>query len=85
VVAQAARRDRVDNTMTRDKRMTPQKAAQLVFREWCAENGLVVEAIAAADLVKRIEIAILSQRIHQPDDATMEKFRSRAKALGLLS
>jgi len=34
------------------------KAGQKVFREWCGDNGVVVDAFSAADLCKKISIAI---------------------------
>lgn len=34
------------------------KAAQKVFREWCAEHGLALSPDIAADLVNRIARAI---------------------------
>lgn len=34
------------------------KAGQKVFREWCGDNGVMVDAFAAADLCKKISQAI---------------------------
>lgn len=38
------------------------KLGQAVFREWCGDNGIVVEVIAAADLCKKIAGVIASTR-----------------------
>lgn len=42
--------------------LTPIKVGQKIFREWCAEFGAVVDVHMAADLVKRIEAAIVTER-----------------------
>jgi hypothetical protein len=44
--------------------MTPQskRAAQRVLREWCAANGVAMEPLAAADLVRRIAEAMEQSR-----------------------
>jgi hypothetical protein len=43
---------------------TPQdlKAGQQVFREWCGDNGIVVDVSAAADLCKKVANAIAIAR-----------------------
>jgi hypothetical protein len=42
--------------------MKPIKIAQKIFRDWCAYHGAVVDVPMAADLVKRIEAAIVAER-----------------------
>lgn len=39
------------------------KAGQKVFREWCGDNGVCMDAFAAADLCKKIAQAIASSRL----------------------
>jgi hypothetical protein len=46
--------------------MKPIKVGQLIFREWCAEFGAVLDVHMAADLVKRIERAIVTERAALP-------------------
>lgn len=50
--------------------LTPIKVGQKIFREWCVEFGAVVDVHMAADLVKRIEAAIIAERAGstQPND-----------------
>ena len=38
------------------------KSGQQVFREWCGDNGCTVEVSAAADLCRKISIAIARAR-----------------------
>jgi hypothetical protein len=38
------------------------KAGQQVFREWCGDNGVMVDPFAGADLCKKISIAIALTR-----------------------
>lgn len=38
------------------------KAGQQVFREWCGDNGIAVDAFSAADLCKKISAAIARTR-----------------------
>lgn len=40
----------------------PKKVAQRIFREWCSAHGAVVDVEMAADLVRRIEAAIIEER-----------------------
>jgi hypothetical protein len=40
------------------------KIGQKVFREWCGDNGIMVEPFAAADLCEKIAQA-LAQSQHQ--------------------
>lgn len=43
--------------------------AQKVFRNWCGDNGCMVEAIAAADLVKKIaEVVSLTRSSISPSE-----------------
>jgi hypothetical protein len=39
------------------------KAGQQVFREWCGDNGICVDVLAAADLCKKISVAIARTRM----------------------
>lgn len=41
---------------------SPRKQAQDVLRAWCAEHGIVLDPLCAADLVRRIEAAIARDR-----------------------
>ena len=38
-----------------------QKIARRIFREWCAANGIVIYPMAGADLVARIEAALVTR------------------------
>lgn len=42
--------------------MKPIKVGQKIFREWCAAHGACVDVAMAADLVRRIEAAIIEER-----------------------
>lgn len=42
------------------------KAGQNVFREWCGDNGVVVDAFSGADLCKKISVAIALARAALP-------------------
>lgn len=42
--------------------MAPKRVSQKIFREWCAEHGIVVDVLIAADLVSRITAAIELER-----------------------
>ena len=52
--------------------LTPLKAAQAVFREWCAAWKATVEVQAAADLVHRIEAAIVAAELRAASHAKAE-------------
>ena len=39
------------------------KAGQKVFREWCGDNGVIVDVFSGADLCKKISIAIAEARV----------------------
>lgn len=49
--------------------MSPaKKAARRVFREWCAANGILIYPMTAADLVNRIEAAIVQIQCPQESE-----------------
>ena len=52
---------RPDKVFTKDDL----KIGQKVFREWCGDNGVMVEPFAAADLCQKIAQAIALSRPHR--------------------
>ncbi len=53
---------RLQRDQVRQQAMKPLKIAQKIFRDWCGSNMVVMDAMPAADLVKRIEAAIVAER-----------------------
>lgn len=47
----------------KQRAMSPLKVGQKIFGEWARSHGTAVDVCMAADLVKRIEAAIIAERV----------------------